>query len=245
MSDAFSPITTSRTLQTPQGYRIYTTQREVAAEYPLPTIGAAMSTFIAGFTGHYIMDVSDRPRGSRKIVTVTHGEVPSGVFTEYESVAYTFPPIYPNSTAFFPGGSRERSRVVTGRVTYEYKLDPTSAPTDWTALAAIWDYSSLSTGPFEVLSYILESAGQQYTNGDQENGLVGDFLNPSFIGVSTINDALVIYAPGDLYYNLGASSPSATTYAGLVSAKTELMASRIMHRWYCFYMLKTTWVKAQ
>jgi len=255
MSDAHTPRTTSRVLQTPRNYRIYTTTREVPTEFPLPTVGAVLSAtnFIAGFTNHYVMDVTDYPKGAGKVVTVTHGPVPTqiGGFIEYESVAYTFPPIYPNSTAFFPGGSKPRPRVVPAKVKYEYTLSPITAPTNWMDDPAIWDYESLDSGTFEVKSYLAEAAGATFANGsgdpgvDGNEGSVGDFLNPMFIGQDTINDAFSIYAPGDLYYLVGASSPHATDYAGFVAEKSMLMASRTIHTWYCFYMRRTVFVRAQ
>lgn len=249
MSDAFRPITTSRTLQTPQGYRIYTSQREVAAEYPLPAIGAAMSGFLPGFTDHYIMDVTDRPYRAGKIVTVTHGPVPSGTFTEYESVGYRFPMVYPNATTFFPGGSQARPRTVPGRVTYQYALDPDAA--GWLDLPAIWDFNpsgvapaGLASGPFEVKSWMVEAAGVMWDD-DFNLGLVGDYLNQGFIGQDTLNDQIYVNGPGSEAHGIVASIPSVTQYAAWVTAGTELMASRVMGKWYCFYMLRSVFVKAQ
>jgi hypothetical protein len=243
MSDAFRPITSSRPLQTPQGYRIYTTQRDVPMEFPLPAIGDLISAanFIGGFSNHFVMDVSDAPRGDSKRVTVTHGPVPAGAFTEYESVPYTFPPIYPNATAFFPGGSKARSRVVIGRIVYEFR----QTPGNWTSLAPIWNYTSLATGPFEVKSYLAEDYGTNFIDEDGESGLVGHYMNNSFVSDNTINDAWYVYAPGSLFYQGAPSAPSATIYAGWVAGGTELMARRTLHKWYCFYMLRTVWVKAQ
>lgn len=251
-SDAYTPITTSRSLQTPLGHRIYSTTRDVAVEFPLPTIGALLSAsnFIAGFTGHYILDVSDTPLSHRaKRVTVTHGTFPVGTFTEYESQAYTFPPIYPYSVTppavgFMQGGSRARQRVVPARVTYEYQLLPTS-PSNWLTAPVIWDFADPTTGPFEVLSYIAQAAGENFVSEDGNSGSVGQYLNPHFIGIDTVNDAITVYAPGDLLYLIGASSPSASIYNTWVSAGTELMASRTIHRWYCGYMRRTAYVKAQ
>lgn len=244
MSDAHTPRTTVRRLSTPQGHQIYTTTRDVAVEFPLPVIGSAMSAsnFIAGFTGHYILDVSEAPLShNAKRVTVTHGAFPSGTFTEYESQAYTFPPIYPNESGFMPGGSRARQRVVTARVTYEYRL----APGSWLTDPAIWDFSTLSTGPFEVRSYIAQAAGEDYERRGGEYSQVGAWLNSWYIGVDTLNDFLAVTIPGELYYEIGASAPSATTYASWVAAGTELIAARTVHKWYCGYMRRTAYVKAQ
>jgi len=128
MSDPYRPVTTSRTLETPYGYRIYTTTRNnLPLEFPVPVKGSVLnaSNFIAGFTDHYVLDSYDSPNQlGGKTVVVTHGIIPAGEFTEYESLAYTFPAIYPNATAFHPNGSRQRKRVVTARVVYEYRLDP-------------------------------------------------------------------------------------------------------------------------
>lgn len=243
MSDAYTPITTSRVLQTPLGHRIYTTTRDVSDRFPLPTLGAELSAsnFIAGFTNHIVLDASEVPKpGGGKRVTVTHGTIPSGSFTEYESQAFTFPPIYPGST-FMPGGSRARQRVVPARVTYEYQATIGT----WMAAATIWDYTTPSTGPFEVRSYIAEAAGENFEADDGSSGRVGDYLNPFFIGIDTVNNLITIYDPGDLFYEIGASAPSATVYAGWVANKTELMASRTVHKWYTGYMRRTAYVRAQ
>lgn len=256
-SDAYTPITTSRSLQAPRGYRMYSSTRDVAVEYPLPEIGSLLSAsnFIAGFTNHYVMDVSEFPLPHRaKRVTVQHGPFPTTggvatVFTEYESQAYTFPPIYPYSVTppaigFMQGGSRARQRVVPARVTYEYQLLPTS-PTNWLTAPAIWDFSNATTGPFEVRSYIAQAAGENFVSEDGNSGSVGQYLNPHFIGIDTVNDEITVYAPGELLYLIGASSPSASTYNTWVSTGAELMASRTIHRWYCGYMRRTAYVKAQ
>lgn len=243
-SDAHTPITTSRTLQTPLGHRIYTTVRDVAVEFPLPELGALLSAtnFVAGFIDHYILDVSDTPLPHRgKRVTVTHGKFPSGTFTEYESQAYTFPSIYPNNTTFMPGGSRPRQRVVPARCVYEYSPTPAA----WLTAPLIWDYSNPASGPFEVRSYIGEAAGQNFTNEDGSSGSVGQYLNPHFIGLDTVNNQIRVYSPGNLLYDIGASSPSATTYATWVTSGTEIMISRTIHRWYCGYMRRTVYIKAQ
>ena len=244
MSDAFRPITTSRLLSMPKGHRIYSTSREVPTEFPFPTIGAVLtaSNFIGGFTNHIILDVTEAPgKGNLKRVTVTHGTFPSGEFTEYESEAYTFPPIYPNSTAFMPGGSRPRGRVAIARVVYQFQLTIGS----WLSDTTIWDFTTPSTGPFEVRSYIAEAAGRNFTVDDGSSGRVGDYLNAAFINLDTVNDAFTVYDPGVLLYNVSASVPSATTYASWVTAKTEIMTARTVHKWYCGYMRRTAFVRAQ
>jgi hypothetical protein len=253
MSDAFTPITTSRVLATPKGHRIYSTSREVATEFPLPAIGAllAASNFIGGFTNHIILDVTEAPgKGNLKRVTVTHGKFPTGDFTEYESEAYTFPPIYPNGTAFMPGGSRPRARVAIARVVYQFQLTIGSwltDPTIWTTPSdpALLTTDALSTGPFEVRSYIAEAAGRNFTVDDGSSGRVGDYLNAAFINLDTVNNAFIIYDPGILAYNVSASVPSATTYASWVAEKTEIMTARTVHKWYCGYMRRTAFVRAQ
>lgn len=251
-SDPYSPITTSRVLDEPRGHRVYTTTRKVAAEFPLPGKGEVLSeaNFIGGFGTvgdyHYILDVSDYPDGDGKKVSVTHSKIPAGTFTEYESLGYVFPPIYPKtSQAHFPGGSKARSRTVTARVEYEYTTNPAASPTNWRGDATIWDFSSVSSGPFEVRSYLSEAAGANFVAADGSSGLVGDFLNPSFVGQDTLNDIFRIYSPGSLFYSVGASSPSAATYLGWITSKSEFMASRTIHKWYCFYMRRTVWVRAQ
>jgi hypothetical protein len=243
-SDAFTPITTSRSLQSPLGHRIYTTTREVATEYPLPAIGSLLSdsNFIAGFTGHYILDVTDSPKASNgKRVAVTHGTIPSGTYTEYESLAYTFPPFYPTPGAFYAGGSRPRSRVVVARVTYEYS----STPSSWLAVPTIWDLTNPASGPFEVISFMAEAAGASFVGGDGTPGAVGDYLNPSFISHDTINNLIEIRVPGDLAFDIQPSAPSATQYNSWITSQTEFMASRTVHKWYAFYMRRTVYVRAQ
>lgn len=244
-SDAHTPITSSRTLQTPKGHHIYTTTRDVAVEFPLPAIGATMasSNFVAGFTDQIILDVSDIPLPHRaKRVSVTHGAFPVGVFTEYEAQAFTFPAIYPDLTAaFMPGGSRERPRSVAARVTYEYRLEPGN----WLTAPTIWDYVDPATGPFELKSYLAEAAGQYFITADSGSGQVGDYLNPYYLGMDVVNNQITISDPADLFYIIIASAPSLTTYANWVAANTELMASRTVHKWYCGYMRRTAYVRAQ
>jgi hypothetical protein len=246
MSDAFTPRTTSRTVAVPRGHRIYTTTRVVSTEFPLPVVGALLSesNFIAGFTGHYILDVSDNPSPDcKKTVTVTHASIPTGTFTEYEDVPYTFPALYPGGTTW-PGGMRQRQRIVRALVTYEYQLTP-SSPSDWLADPAIWNFSSLTTGPFEVKSYLQEAASKFFTDDDGTGGQVGDFLNQTFITQDTLNNGITIYAPGSLLYTIGASVPSLSTYDGWITAKTEFMISNTIHEWYAFYMRRKVWVRAQ
>jgi len=247
MSDAFTPITTSRLLQTPLGHRIYTTTREVATEFPLPTLASALSesNFIAGFTDHIILDASEAPKpGGGKRVTVTHGKIPAGTFTEYESMAYTFPPIYPKTGgSFFPGGSRPRQRLVTARVVYEYQANIGS----WQSDPTIWNYSSLSSGPFEVKSYLMEAAGINFVSEDGGSGLVGDFLNRNYLGLDTVHNAVTVWSGADvgLIYIISASVPSYDTYAGWVASRTELMAQRTVSKWYTGYVRRTAFVRAQ
>jgi hypothetical protein len=113
-----------------------------------------------------------------------------------------------------------------------------SAPT-------IWNFTDVLTGPFEVQSFIAEAAGQNFSEDDGASGRVGDFLNPAFIMVDTVNNPITINSPGSLFYVVPASAPNATTYASWVAAGTELMASRTIHKWYCGYMRRTSYVRAQ
>lgn len=228
----------------PKGHRIFTTTRDVPVEFPFPTIGEtlAATNFVAGFTSHIILDASESPLANRaKRVTVTHGTFPTGSFTEYESQAYTFPAIYPNGSTFQPGGCRPRQRVVPARIVYEYR----NAPGDWLTEPSVWNYSDITTGPFEVKSYIAEAAGLNFVNNDGSSGRVGDYLNPFYIGIDTINNTFNIYDPENIFYQMPASVPNATLYASWVSDKKELMASRTIHKWYCGYMRRTAWVRAQ
>lgn len=248
MSDAHTPITTSRVLQTPRGHRIYTTTREVSDRFPLPELGAALSesNFIAGFTDHIILDASEAPKpNGGKRVTVTHGKIPIGTFTEYESMAYTFPSIYPKpGGSFFPGGSRPRPRVVTARVTYQYQ----AAIGSWMDDAPIWDFASLSTGPFEVKSWLMDAAGRRFDEEVDGTRQVGDYLNRNYLGMDTINNTIEVWSSdGDSasIFTIPPSVPSYDTYAEWVSAKTELMVQRTVHKWYTGYMKRTAYVRAQ
>lgn len=241
-SDPFNPITTYRTLQTPKGHIIFSTTRRVAAEFPLPALGTAIEdTFISGFTGHKVLDVSASPlAGGGKSVTVTHGTFPAGIFTEYESQAYTFPAIYP-TPGIQPGGARPRQRVVPARVTYEYQ----EYIGTWMDDPVTWDELDPSTGPFVVYSYIAEAAGANFVANDGSSGRVGDYLNPAFIQLDTINNQLTIHDPGNVLYIVLASSPDATTYATWFLTGTEIMVSRTIHKWYTGYMKRTAYVRVQ
>lgn len=243
--DATTPITTSSFVDLPKNHRVYTTTREVAIEMPLPAIGSSMSTFLPGPLGaNIVLDAWETPSGNaKKKITVQHTATPSGTFTERESVAYQFPPIYPNATAFFPGGSYRRPRNVIGRITYEFSRDPVAA---WGASPAIWNFVDPTTGPFEVESYLAKAAGEQFEDGDGAGGMVGDFLNANFVAYDTINPPFTIYAPGDLFYAVPASRPSITVYAGWVANKTEIIVSRTIDDWLGdFSMRRTVYVPAQ
>lgn len=252
MSDAFRPITTSQRLDNPRGYRLFTTQREVPAEFTPPNIGDPLGNFLPGsLSSNLVLSVSDSPRDGKQIVTVRHGLVPEGpdggeAFVEYESFAYRFPPIYPNSTPFFPGGSQDRNRVVPARVVYEYAKIGSSKFNTWRDASTIWDFTDPTTGPFEVKSYIADAAAQKFTGDDGSAGVVGQFLAPAFIAQDTINNSLSISSPGSLFYTVGASSPSATAYAAWVAARTEIIASRTISKWMGnIYCRRTVWVRAQ
>jgi hypothetical protein len=90
-----------------------------------------------------------------------------------------------------------------------------------------------------------EAAGSFFTADDGTGGMVGDFLNSMFIGQDTVNNEIDISAPGDLAYTIDPSSPNVDTYAGWVSGNTEIIASRTLFKFYCFYARRTAWVRAQ
>ncbi len=328
--EAFRSITTSTRLEVPRGHRIYTTGREVAAEYPLPDIGENMGKVLgANWEKSIIFAISERPGDNKLqvsyshtilpsipwtrrrylsipknhvlwtttiliprsytlptvgqqiknvsylsevlgmlpgrqedwIVDVRHPDayggyqlevdhmlVPSGSYSDYQTVAHVFPAIYPNNTTFFPGGSMRRSRNVLGRVQYDFTRT-SGVGSDWAAWQAepaIWDFSSRTSGPFEVQSLLAEAANENFIDGDGDSGSVGKFLNPNFISQDTIHNAITISAPGDLFYEIDASKPSATTYASWVSGKSEIMVSRTIDDWYGdIKMKRTVWVRAQ
>lgn len=244
--DPYSPITTSRQLDWPKGHRIYTTTRTVAGEYPIPSVGNTMAAQLGTthpYAAHIITDVQERPeQNSQRILTLEHTLVPTGTHTKYQTVAFVFPAIYPNNTTFFPGGSMRRSRNVLGRVVYEYKRDPST----WLNEAAIWNFTDTSSGPFEVESLLAQAANEIFLDGDGKSGTVGQFLNGTFIAQDTIHNAITISVPGDLFYEIAASRPSATQYAQWVTNKTELMVSRTVDDWYGDILMKrTVYVRAQ
>lgn len=247
--DAYTPRTSSRQLETPRGYRMFTTIRDVPTEMQLPVMGdlLSVSKFVGGFDNHYVLDASDQPTATGKKITVNHGLLPygpnGGAYQEYESIAYTFPAIYPGGT-FMPGGSRQRQRLVPARVVYEYCADPAAAgwltaPTIWTP--AILAPGTAMDGPFEVYSNMLEASGAHDAAGNS----VAQYLNAAFVGVDTISDDITISDPGILAYTILASVPSNTHYAGWIASGIELMAQRTIHTWYPLYMRRTAWVRAQ
>ncbi|MCE5310447.1 MAG: hypothetical protein LLG20_22650 [Acidobacteriales bacterium] len=333
--DAFRPITTSTRLEVPRGHRIYTTGREVPAEYTIPSIGDSMSAVLGtAWAGSTIFAISERPEANKLQVTYSHTALPSrpwtrfrhlsipknhrlytttilipisytipdvgmqikdvasagvpyltealgmaagrqddyivavrhpeayggyrleldhmtvpvAAYSDYQTVACVFPSIYPNGTSFFPGGSMRRSRSVLGRVLYQFTRTTGAGSTwaTWQADGTIWNFVSLGTGPFEVESYLAQAANEIFIDSDGNSGTVGQFLNGTFIAQDTIHDAITISIPGDLYYEIGESKPSATTYASWVANKTEIILSRTIDDWYGdIKMRRTVFVRAQ
>lgn len=250
--DAYTPITSSRQLDWPTGHRIWTTTRTVPAEYVtpannlMPQVGQTMAAQLGAtspFSANIIVGVYDSPIGDGKVrLTIEHTTIPSGTHTRYQSMAYVFPPIYPNNTAFFPGGSAQRPRTVLAKVDYQFA---TSAAA-WMEEAAIWDFVSPASGPFEVESFLAESANVVYEAADGQPGTIGDFLFGTFVAQDTIHNTIEISVPGDLYYVIPPSRPSATQYAAWVAAKTLLMVSRTVDDWYGPILVKrTAWLRAQ
>jgi hypothetical protein len=246
MSVAHTPITTSRQVEIPKGHRIYTsTRRQCAVEMPVPTQGAAVGTFLGGIhAANIVLNAWDSPTGDgKKSITIEHTTVPSGISVSHETVAFQFPPIYPNGTAFFPGGSYRRPRNVIGRITYEFSRTPAST---WGTAPAIWDFSSLATGPFEVRSYLADASGESYSDDDGNSGTIGGWLKGNFVASDTIHDSVTISVPGVLFYSIVPSVPSATQYAAWVAAQAELIVSRTVDDWYGdISMRRTVYVKAQ
>jgi hypothetical protein len=262
MSDPFRPITTSRRLNAPANYRMWTTTRQFPAEYVPPVVGANMQAILGTgndddgipWASHRVFYVTKPEiKGGLVTLSITHGPIPglsTGggfiTFTEYESFAYRFPPIYPNETAFFPGGSQGRGRTVPARVVYEYAAKGDARFNAWLAAATIWNYTDPTTGPFEVESRIAFWASEDYPTGDGGYSTVGRWLSPSFIAQDTINNSIGISIPGELTATVEASRPSATTYAGWVNTGTEIMASRSLFKFQGdVYGRRTVWIKAQ
>jgi hypothetical protein len=245
--DPHSPITTSRQLDWPKGHRIYTTTRTVPAEYPIPLIGATMAAQLGNtphpYASNIIIDVREGPiDNATRTLSIDHTAIPAGTHTKYQTVACVFPAIYPNNTAFFPGGSMRRSRNVLGKVQYQFSQNPSS----WLAEGAIWNFTDPSSGPFEVESWLAQAANEIFIDGDGNGRTVGEFLNGTFIAQDTVHNGIDISIPGDLFYQIAASRPSATTYAGWVANKTEIMISRTVDDWYGDILMKrTVLVRAQ
>jgi hypothetical protein len=263
MSDPFRPITTSRRLDVPRNHRVWTTSRQFPADFPLPLIGATMEGILGpgndpdGFAWsmHRILSQPSigRAEGALVPISITHSTVPglqSGgtftTFTEYESFPFRFPPIYPNGTSFFPGGSQQRPRTVTGRVVYEYAPLGSTRFNAWRAEETIWNYTDPTSGPFEVKSNIAKDSAVEYEIPDGGYSTVGRWLSAPFIFQDTINDAIAINIPGELAYTVVASAPSATVYAGWVAARTEFIAGRSIFQWQGdIYGRRTVYVMAQ
>lgn len=260
--DPYRPITTSRRLSVPRNYRVWTTSRKFPADYPLPLIGGTMETILGAgndadniaWSLHRILNVTPgKMDGGLTPITFTHGPIPGlqpggafSSFTEYEAVAFRFPPIYPNVSAFFPGGSQQRPRTVPGRVVYEYAVQGSATFSGWLSAATIWNYTDPTTGPFEVRSNIAKDSAVEYPLPDGGYSTVGRWLVAPFIFQDTINDAIAINIPGELSYTVAASAPSAAAYAAWVAAGTEIMVGRSIFHWQGdIYGRRTVYVKAQ
>jgi len=241
------PWTTSRRLEEPLNHLVHTTVILIPIDpinFPLPSFGQTISAlpYLSGVAearqDDIITNESHPEAYGGYRLEIEHMLVPAGQYEEWESIAYTFPAIY--------NISRQRQRVVPARVIYEYTADPGPLGDDWLAAPTIWDYADPTTGPFEISSVIQEAAGTNFTDGEGASGLVGDFLNSTFITQDTLNDAISIYSPGDLAYEIAASVPSATTYLEWFEAKTEFITSRTIHTWRgTLYMRRTVYVRAQ
>ena len=261
--DPYRPITTSRRLAVPKNHRVWTTSRAFPANAPLPLIGQTMEGILGTgadadgnlWSTHRIISqpVMGKSDGALVQISLTHSTVPGlqsggsfATFTEYESFAFRFPPIYPNSTAFFPGGSQQRPRTVTGRVVYEYAEVGSSRFNGWRGEESIWNYTDPTSGPFEVKSNIAKESSVEYEIPDGGYSTVGRWLSAPFIFQDTINDAIAINIPGELAYTVAASAPSASTYAGWVAARTEFIAARSIFQWQGdIYGRRTVYVMAQ
>jgi hypothetical protein len=246
---SYGPIISDQRLSTPANHLLYSTSVEVPLALSLPLIGDTMTAVLGGshpLKNTIIVDIDERFQGAKRMLSIRHTNIPTGEFTEYESFAYRFPPIYPNGSTFFPGGSQERNRTISARVVYEYDVASGSTFSGWRSAATIWNYSSVASGPFEVKSWIAEASAKFFTGDDGTNGTVGQFLAPAFIAQDTIHPALTINAPGSLHYDIAASSPDTATYASWVTARTEFIASRSITKWMGnIYMRRTVWIMAQ
>jgi len=239
MADPYSPITTSRRLELPSNYRLYSTTRKgLPAEMPLPSIGDTLATFLPGdLSTNYVLSVSENLADNS--ITILHGGLPSG-HDEYESLAYTFPPIYPTSgLAKFAGGSQPRPMVVPARVSYEYAIKGSGTYNAW--------IGTNNTG-FVVESNIARDAAVPYEDPPDsgEYQRIGVWLNGSFIFQNTVHNSISISIPGTLAYTISASTPSASTYTNWITSRTELVAQQYITRWRGnIYMRVTKRVQAQ
>jgi hypothetical protein len=251
---AHRPRTVRQRMDMPRNHYLYTTTIRAASETELPEIGDSMEGLLGpSFTDQYVLECSDAPDGGGDdhVHTISHSVVPAD-HTEYESVAYTFPPIYPDmgdpqTRTFFVNGSEPRGRVVIGRVTYEYSRLATEIAT-WRAdpTYSHVDATDAACGPFEVDSVLALAAGQSYEDDDGNYRSIGSWLVGQYVMNNTLNDGMYISDPGTLYYLIGESNPSATTYAGWVEDHKEIMASRVITRWRGdMYMRVTRYVIAQ
>lgn len=244
------PITTRQKLSVPKDHIIYSTRLPASSEKDLPGIGDDMEQFLGpDYAGSKVLEVADYSntggRGDGHTHSIQHSAVPSS-HTERESIAYNFPPVYPevptsgSPRAFHPGGSPGRPRTVLGQVTYDYSLTPSS----WDSDAAVG--TGLTDGPLEVVSVLAQAAATPYEDDNGDWRRIGDWLASPFVFENTLNDGISILDPGSLSWSIGASAPSLTTYAGWVAAKSLFIARRFVTRWRGpIYMRVTQKVRAQ
>jgi len=249
--DSYSPITTSSAIDFPAGHRIYTTRLSVGGEYSIPVVGTTMSPILGAgspYAAHIIVAVSEgvQPKTSQRYVVIRHFKIPGTgggptSFYRYQSIAYTFPAIYPNASGFYNGGSNARPRLCLGRVKHEFALPGSTTFNNWLAAPTVWDGTDLSSGPFQVWSLLAQTAGENFLDGDGNSGRVGDYLNMAFVTQDTIHNAYSIYAPGDLAYSSAASIPSVTEYKAFYDASSWLIARRDVSEWYSPIMVRRTY----
>lgn len=241
--DAHSWIVRRRRVSFPKNARVYSCTREqLPMEMDLPEIGTDAATILgSAFTGYVVTDSGDNPSGAKRNAYFEIAQVPSGVFTEYESMGYTFPPIYPASgLTNFPGGSAARPRVVLAKVEYEFSRTPSA----WEADASIG--TGLTDGPFQPKSVLAFASSQDYEGSNGSYYKVGQWLEGYFISQDTLNNAMDINIPGELFYAISASTPSASTYDGWVTAKSFFIADRSVSKWRGdIYVRVTRKVRAQ
>ena len=238
----------------PANHTIFTATREqMPMELDVPDLGTAVNT-IPGFeggtwAGHFVIGAGDNPAGNKRNAWFEFSTVPAN-HTEYESMGFVFPPIYPPlppppgtpsppaPLANFPGGSLARSRVVMAKVEYEYSLGMNPA---WEAAPA--SAQTPTGGPFQPISTIMQDAANTYQNLEGQWKRIGDWLQVSFIGQDTLNDQINIDLnkyPESLEYGVVPSTPSAAEYDGWVTSGTYIIADRTVKKWRGNYFMRVT-----